>query len=53
MVNVYAGDNCIGSVTAAGSYTFNAGMLKSDELVKIHFENNNSVYTLYSIELDA
>lgn len=52
-VNVYAGDNCIGSMTAAGSYTFNVGLLKSGELVKIHFENNNSVYTLYSIELDA
>ena len=52
-VNVYAGDNCIGSVTGAGSYSFDVGRLKADELLKIHFENNNSVYTLYSIELDA
>lgn len=53
IVNVYAQDTLIGSITAAGSYEFDMSDIRADELLKIHFENNNSNYRLYSIEIDS
>lgn len=48
---IYANDTYIGSIDKAGSYSYRIDDVAADELLTIHIKNNNSTYTISTIEL--